>query len=144
MKPFYSLETLPKPKVECVTLLFPYQHFKLQGAQQIIQSLVTGTFILIEDRYSHVLIMINEIILYSPHVLFIHGQIICLGRTALLVLNMHHSRIFRICYYHIFTISHNHLIHSSNVDVIIQSQSTYIKSVSFFKQLFFCHTNSQF
>ena len=48
------------------------------------------------------------------------------------------------CYYHIFTISHNHHIHSPNVDVI-QSQNAYFKSVSFFKRLFFnCHTNPQF
>ena len=50
---------------------------------------VTGTFILTGNRYSHVLIMIDEIILYSPRVLFILGQLCGLhlthcafGRTA--------------------------------------------------------------
>ena len=117
----HSVEfTLPKPKVECVL-------------STSSNSSVTGTFILTEDRYSHVWSWLTR----SFYILYVCCSFLdnyVFGRTALLVSNMHHSRKFRICYYHILTISHNHF-HSPNVN-LIQFRNSYIKSVSFRKWLF--------
>ena len=75
---------------------------------------VTGTIILTEDRYSHVSIMIDEIILYSLPVLFILGQL-CLRTNG--SLDFEHASFSEIPYNnHILIISHNHF-HSPNIDL---------------------------
>ena len=52
-------------------------------------------------------------------------------------IGVYHSRIFCICNYCIFTIGHNHPIHSPNIHVIIQSQNTYTKYTLFLKKIFY-------